>query len=712
MLRKPHQKPIYSLEEGNQPQFHDKMFNFVIGASFEIGISLTILDEPNLALELLQPYCERLATIIEKIYDTQLGQITISTNNATLKELFDQSILKALHPRSDQLGRCLDQTLTESWYQGLGQTWTIQQLNQTEHSYNRLLTKIRTLDGYGEILRMLSPTQKNIISNISFHNTIDEMLSYIRPREFDTPFKRGRMEKTPQFNSTSLLCLLHKLNKEHKNAFTFTINGPSKNESFGQIWHTDHLYSLVSSYEEKLKQDITQNEKNFIREARHTIQQYEMDEKKFGRQTLPRLGQDITNFEQPGFLGKSSMELMPKSFKKAGLLDELKKHPFLHGSGINRWQLQGSYAKESWHHNFPSAGNHSSSATEFLIALNCLSDHSLLRKEEIKILGLLNAAFMAVGGYHSFVETYPIILAAAKGEKFAVTISEKDKNLYETMYKIAKKYKIGNLEKCEKYFNCFKQEIAAIKNNFKRNKNMKSSDTLKKEQLENFYDDLKPNSPYIIEVTKIALDIINYLEEFLKNNPSGIPALLLDYDDTFVSHYFNFKHENFGNTAEQVDRRVRKTDLPIIPPMYNVYQKAVELNLEVFFVSYRKSIESHPIKEMRPYIIKNLEYHGIKIHESHIFVPNAEEAKLNSVIYKIQVRKKLTEEGYHIIANVGDQPSDIEGGYAERSFLLPNKLYGPRSLLGTAAHVTAVSLFKQPTEKVNETVQHSRIASP
>jgi hypothetical protein len=28
-----------------------------------------------------------------------------------------------------------------------------------------------------------------------------------------------------------------------------------------------------------------------------------------------------------------------------------------------------------------------------------------------------------------------------------------------------------------------------------------------------------------------------------------------------------------------------------------------------------------------------------------------------------------------IVANMGDQPSDLEGGFAERTFLLPNPFY-------------------------------------
>ena len=33
------------------------------------------------------------------------------------------------------------------------------------------------------------------------------------------------------------------------------------------------------------------------------------------------------------------------------------------------------------------------------------------------------------------------------------------------------------------------------------------------------------------------------------------------------------------------------------------------------------------------------------------------------------------QAGYTIVANMGDQPSDLAGGHAERAFLLPNPFY-------------------------------------
>jgi HAD superfamily, subfamily IIIB (Acid phosphatase) len=42
---------------------------------------------------------------------------------------------------------------------------------------------------------------------------------------------------------------------------------------------------------------------------------------------------------------------------------------------------------------------------------------------------------------------------------------------------------------------------------------------------------------------------------------------------------------------------------------------------------------------------------------------------------KTEERRKLAEAGYTIIATVGDQESDLEGGFAECMFKVPNPFY-------------------------------------
>ena len=43
--------------------------------------------------------------------------------------------------------------------------------------------------------------------------------------------------------------------------------------------------------------------------------------------------------------------------------------------------------------------------------------------------------------------------------------------------------------------------------------------------------------------------------------------------------------------------------------------------------------------------------------------------------FKAPQRALIEHQAYTVIANIGDQPSDLDGGFAERTFLLPNPFY-------------------------------------
>jgi hypothetical protein len=46
-----------------------------------------------------------------------------------------------------------------------------------------------------------------------------------------------------------------------------------------------------------------------------------------------------------------------------------------------------------------------------------------------------------------------------------------------------------------------------------------------------------------------------------------------------------------------------------------------------------------------------------------------------STHFKAPVREEIERLGYTIIANMGDQPSDLIGGHAEKKYLLPDPFY-------------------------------------
>jgi acid phosphatase len=48
---------------------------------------------------------------------------------------------------------------------------------------------------------------------------------------------------------------------------------------------------------------------------------------------------------------------------------------------------------------------------------------------------------------------------------------------------------------------------------------------------------------------------------------------------------------------------------------------------------------------------------------------------LSAAARKVEMRRALATDGFTIIANLGDQQSDLAGGFAERGFKLPGPFY-------------------------------------
>ena len=70
---------------------------------------------------------------------------------------------------------------------------------------------------------------------------------------------------------------------------------------------------------------------------------------------------------------------------------------------------------------------------------------------------------------------------------------------------------------------------------------------------------------------------------------------------------------------------------------------------------------------------KNLKAVGCGDYFRLICKPN--DSKDPNAGYKSAERARLEAEGCVIIANIGDQESDLAGGHAERTFKLPNPFY-------------------------------------
>jgi predicted secreted acid phosphatase len=146
------------------------------------------------------------------------------------------------------------------------------------------------------------------------------------------------------------------------------------------------------------------------------------------------------------------------------------------------------------------------------------------------------------------------------------------------------------------------------------------------------------------------------------------PALVLDIDETSLDNYPCFD-KNGGLPYDTVIniQCVTAYDAPAIKPVLSLFKAAKRLKVKVFFITGRP-------EAIRDGSLDNLKAAGFTGKYELILRP-ADDHNDSVVPYKSGARKKIQKRGFKIIANVGDQQSDLKGGFSERTYKLPNLIY-------------------------------------
>ncbi len=182
-----------------------------------------------------------------------------------------------------------------------------------------------------------------------------------------------------------------------------------------------------------------------------------------------------------------------------------------------------------------------------------------------------------------------------------------------------------------------------------------------KQELKDYLD----SGRYAAGIAEVAAQAKAWIEQ--RATPGGKLAIVLDIDETALTNLKHMREMDFGYVPALWDQWVADADGTALAPVLEVYRTARARGVAVFFMTGRKTTDA-------PGTIKNLAAIGYDDYAGLDFKPNAYPDTTQS--FKTAVRRRITEElGYTIIANVGDQHSDLDGGYAERTFKLPNPFY-------------------------------------
>ena len=156
----------------------------------------------------------------------------------------------------------------------------------------------------------------------------------------------------------------------------------------------------------------------------------------------------------------------------------------------------------------------------------------------------------------------------------------------------------------------------------------------------------------------------------------GQLAIVVDIDETALSNLPSIRANDYGFIV------AGPCDLPRGPcglftwimmakaepikPVLTLVEMARQRGVAVFFITGRP-------ERMRAATEANLRaagyaWNGLILRPDDLTTKSAAD-------FKAPERQKIEAQGYTIILNIGDQASDLDGGFAEKTYKLPNPFY-------------------------------------
>lgn len=154
------------------------------------------------------------------------------------------------------------------------------------------------------------------------------------------------------------------------------------------------------------------------------------------------------------------------------------------------------------------------------------------------------------------------------------------------------------------------------------------------------------------------------------------PAIVLDIDETALSNWRAYRVNHWARILQgdcNLDRgpcniRVWQAmgQSPALMPTRRLVDRARQLAVAVFFITGRPG-------ELREATEQNLREQGFTW--DGVYLLPADKIFMRGADFKAPIRQRLSAEGYTVLLSMGDQQSDLDGGFAERTFKLPNPVY-------------------------------------
>jgi acid phosphatase len=164
----------------------------------------------------------------------------------------------------------------------------------------------------------------------------------------------------------------------------------------------------------------------------------------------------------------------------------------------------------------------------------------------------------------------------------------------------------------------------------------------------------------------LALDFLH--QRVTHRAPGEKLAMVLDIDETTLSNWDEMLKAGFAYEPKAFTAWEESAQATAFPGTLQLYKEAQRLGVSVFFITGRPEAE-------RAATERNLKAQGFADWQ-HLTLRAPEESATSTTVYKSAARRRIVQQGYTLILNLGDQWSDLKGApEAEFSVKYPNPFY-------------------------------------
>jgi predicted secreted acid phosphatase len=187
------------------------------------------------------------------------------------------------------------------------------------------------------------------------------------------------------------------------------------------------------------------------------------------------------------------------------------------------------------------------------------------------------------------------------------------------------------------------------------------------------------NSNYAKQMKQIVTDAEGYLGAAAGNHRgSGKPAVVFDIDDTLLNTYDYTLASQFGYNAATNQVWIDNAAFPAVFGMPQLVSFAAQHGYSVFFITGRPQAQTaSTVKDLTSagYAAPDAGTLFLKPSTPPSYLHCAKAPTCTTIEYKSGTRQYISSQGYDIVADFGDQYSDLLGGDAGHQVKLPNPMY-------------------------------------